>query len=139
MTNRSGWLTFSSVMLMIAGLMRVIDGIWALQYHGAIPNDLKNALLGHNLTTYGWIGVIMGIILIAAGVLVMGPGDQPSAEVSRFIGVLSASLGAISAIILVPYYPVWALIYVALSVMVIYGLTAHFGDDSSHSSSHSST
>jgi hypothetical protein len=83
--------------------------------------------------------VVIGIVLVAAGVLVMGPGNQPSAEVSRFIGVLSATLGAISAIILVPYYPVWALIYIALSVMVIYGLTAHFGDDSSHSSSHSST
>ena len=139
MNNRSGWLTFSSVMLTIAGLMRVIDGIWAVQYHGAIPDDLKDALLGHNLATYGWIDVVVGVILVAGGFLVMGPGNQPSAEVSRFIGVLAATLGAISAIILVPYYPVWALIYIALSVMVIYGLTAHFGDGSSHSGSHSST
>jgi len=25
-----------------------------------------------------------------------------------------------------PYYPVWSLIYIALAVMVIYGLSAHY-------------
>jgi hypothetical protein len=27
--GRSGWLTFSAVVLIIAGIMRVIDAIWA--------------------------------------------------------------------------------------------------------------
>jgi hypothetical protein len=27
-----------------------------------------------------------------------------------------------------PYYPVWSLIYIGIAVMVIYGLTAHFGE-----------
>jgi hypothetical protein len=35
--KRSGWLTFSSVVLIITGVMRVIDAIWAFRYHGAIP------------------------------------------------------------------------------------------------------
>jgi len=25
-----------------------------------------------------------------------------------------------------PYYPVWSLIYIAIAVMVIYGLSAHY-------------
>ncbi len=45
--KRSGWLTFSAVVLIIAGIMRVIDAIWAFGYHGAIPDDLKDAILGH--------------------------------------------------------------------------------------------
>jgi hypothetical protein len=90
--RRSGWLTFSAVVLIIAGTMRVIDAIWAFGYHGAIPDNLQGALLGHSLATYGWIWLIIGIVLIVAGALVLGPSDQRSAEVSRWIGIVAAAL-----------------------------------------------
>ena len=126
--RRSGWLTFSAVVLIIAGIMRVIDAIWAFGYHGALPNGLKDAILGHSLKTYGWIWLILGVILIAAGTLVLGPSDRPSAEVSRWIGIIAAALAAISAIFVMPYYPVWSLIYIAIAIMVIYGLAARYGE-----------
>ena len=126
--RRSGWLTFSAVVLIIAGTMRVIDAIWAFGYHGAIPDNLQGALLGHSLATYGWIWLIIGVVLIVAGALVLGPSDQRSAEVSRWIGIVAAALAAISAIFVMPYYPVWALIYIAIAVMVIYGLSARYGE-----------
>ena len=126
--RRSGWLTFSAVVLIIAGIMRVIDAIWAFGYHGAIPGSLQGALLGHNLATYGWIWLIIGIILIAAGVLVLGPGDTPSAEISRWVGIIAAALGAISAMFVMPYYPVWSLLYIIIAIMVIYGLSAQYGE-----------
>ena len=123
--RRSGWLTFSAVVLIVAGIMRVIDAIWAFGYHGAIPYNLHGALLGHSLKTYGWIWLIIGVILIVAGAAVLGPSDRPSAEVFRWVGIIAAGLAAISAIFVMPYYPVWSLIYIALAVMVIYGLSAH--------------
>ena len=126
--RRSGCLTFSAVVLITAGIMRVIDAIWAFGYHGAIPDNLQGALLGHSLATYGWIWLIIGVILIVAGALVLGPSDQRSAEVSRWIGIVAAALAAISAIFVMPYYPVWALIYIAIAVMVIYGLSARYGE-----------
>jgi hypothetical protein len=51
-----------------------------------------------------------------------------SAEISRWIGIIAASLGAISAIFLMPYYPVWSLIYIAIAIMVINGLSARYGE-----------
>jgi len=44
--GRSGWLTFSAVLLIIAGIMRVIDAIWAFGYDGAIPGNLQRAVDG---------------------------------------------------------------------------------------------
>jgi hypothetical protein len=126
--RRSGWLTFSAVVLIIAGIMRVLDAVWAFGYHGAIPNGLKDAILGHSLKTYGWVWLITGVILIAAGVLVLGPSERPSAEIARWIGIIAAALAAISAIFLMPYYPVWSLIYIAIAIMVIYGLSARYGE-----------
>ena len=126
--GRSGWLTFSAVVLILAGIMRVIDAIWAFGYHGAIPDNLQGALLGHSLATYGWIWLIIGIVLIAAGVLVLGPGDTPSAEISRWVGIIAAALGAISAMFVMPYYPVWSLLYIIIAIVVIYGLSAQYGE-----------
>ena len=126
--RRSGWLTFSAVVLIVAGIMRVMDAIWAFGYHGALPNGLQDALLGHSLTTYGWIWLIIGIILIAGGVLVLGPSNRPSAEISRWVGIVAAALAAISAVFVMPYYPVWSLIYIAIAVLVIYGLAARYGE-----------
>lgn len=68
------------------------------------------------------------MILIAAGVLVLSPSDKPSAEISRWIGIIAAGLDAIAAVFVIAYYPVWSLIYIAIALMVIYGLTAHFSD-----------
>ena len=126
--RRSGWLTFSAVILIIAGIMRIVDAIWAFGYHGAIPGNLQGALLGHNLKTYGWIWLIIGVILIIAGASVLGPRDRPSAEVFRWVGIVAAALAAISAIFVMPYYPVWSLIYIAIAVMVIYGLSARYSE-----------
>jgi len=39
--RRSDWLTFSAVILIIAGILRVIDAIWAFSYHGALPDGLR--------------------------------------------------------------------------------------------------
>jgi hypothetical protein len=35
---------------------------------------------------------------------------------------------AISAIFVMPYYPVWSLIYIVIAVMVIYGLSARYSE-----------
>jgi hypothetical protein len=33
-----------------------------------------------------------------------------------------------SAIFMMPYYSVWSLIYIAIAIMVIYGLAARYGE-----------
>jgi hypothetical protein len=129
--KRPRWLTFSAVVLIIAGIMRVIDAVWAFGYHGAVPDGLKGALLGHSLATYGWLWLIAGAILIVAGTSVMGPSNRPGAEISRWIGIIPTALGAISAIFVMPYYPLWSLIYIAIAIMVIYRLSARYGEAAS--------
>src|SRR3974390_1232958 len=101
MTRRSGWVTFSAVVLIVAGIMRVFDAIWAFRYNGPVVDNLHDALFGHSLTTYGWIWLIVGVILIAAGILVMG-GTSVAAEVSRWIGVIASAIAALTAISWLP-------------------------------------
>jgi hypothetical protein len=117
-----GWLIFASIVLGIAGIMRILDAIWAFSYHGALPNNLQNALFGHSLKTYGWVYLVVGIVLIlCAGGVVAG------SQFSRWLGVFAGAVMAISAIWWMPYYPIWSVTYIVIGIFVIYGL-AVYGD-----------
>ena len=119
-----GWLVFATVVLGIAGVMRIFDAIWAFRYHGMLPQNLENAIFGTSLKTYGWIYLAVGIVLIvcAGGVIVRS-------QVSRWVGIVAGAVMAISAIWWMPYYPVWSLTYVALGVLVIYALVQFGGPE----------
>jgi hypothetical protein len=122
--KRSGWLFFSAVVLIVAGVMRIFDAIWAFRYNGTPTGNLHDAFFGHSLTTYGWIWLIVGIILIVAGFVVLRPTPSLTVDLARWIGIIAAAIAAITAITWMPYYPVWAFIYIAIAVVVIYGLAA---------------
>jgi hypothetical protein len=122
--KRSGWLIFSAVVLIIAGIMRIFDAIWAFRYDGPVANNLHDAVFGHSLTTYGWIWLIVGILLMVAGFVVLSPTPSISVDVARWFGIVASAIAAITAVTWVPYYPFWAFIYIAIAVVVIYGLAA---------------
>ena len=118
----NGWILFATIVLITAGVMRIFDAIWMFRYNGAIPQNLQGATFGTSLATYAWIYLIVGIILIVAGVAI--PTGSQSA---RWVGIVVGSLMAISAILVMPYYPVWALVYVAVGLLVVYALAAYDG------------
>jgi hypothetical protein len=115
-----GWLIFAAVVLGVAGIMRVFDAIWAFRYHGVLPQNFEDAIFGHSLKTYGWVYLIVGIVLILCAF-----GVAARSQLSRWIGIVAAGIAAISAVWWMPYYPVWSLTYVAVGVFVIYGLAAY--------------
>ena len=126
--KRSGWLTFAGVLLIVTGIMRIIDSIWAFSYDGTLVDKLHGALLGHSLTTYAVIWLILGITSAATGYMVTRPGSL-SAEISRRAGMAVAGFNALLAMTWMPYYPVWSLVYIAIGIVVIYGLVVHFDEE----------
>ena len=115
-----GWMIFAAVALGVAGIMRIFDAIWAFRAHGELPHEVENALFGNSLNNYGWLWLVVGIILIlcAFGVMVRS-------QISRWIGIFAGAVAAISAIWWMPYYPVWSLAYIGVGVFVIYALAAY--------------
>ena len=120
MVKGAGWRFFAGTVLGIAGIMRVFDAIWAFRYNGALPDNFQDALFGRTLDTYGWIYLIVAIILLGASV-----GVLVGSQLSRWIGIVAGAVMAISAIWWMPYYPIWSLAYIALGVLVIYALAAY--------------
>ena len=119
-----GWLVFAGTVLGIAGIMRIFDAIWAFRYHGALPNNLENAIFGHSLKTYGWVYLVVAAIL-----LVSSFGVLARSQFSRWIGIFAGAVMAISVVWWMAYYPVWSLVYIFIGVLVIYALAAHGGKE----------
>jgi hypothetical protein len=117
-----GWRFFAGTILGLAGLMRIIDAIWAFRYKGALPNNLKDSVLGDNIKTYAWVYLLVGVVLILASFLVLS-----RSQLARWIGIGAAVIGALSAMTWMPYYPVWSLTYVIVAALVIYALSAYGG------------
>jgi hypothetical protein len=118
----TGWLFFAGTVLGFAGIMRIIDAIWAFGYHGALPENLKDGVLGSNLHTYAWTWLAVGAILLVASVFVL-----LRSQVARWIGMIAAVIGGVAAMLWMPYYPIWSLTYIGIAVFVLYALARYGG------------
>jgi hypothetical protein len=118
----SRWMAFAGTMLGLAGLMRILDSIWAFRYHGSLPDSLQDGVLGSSLHNYAWTWLVVGLILLLSAYLVLS-----RSQFARWVGIIAAAISALSAMAWMPYYPIWSLVYVFISVFVLYALAAHGG------------
>jgi hypothetical protein len=102
--------------------MRILDAIWAFGYKGALPDGLKDGILGSNLKNYAWTWLVVGIILVVSSGLLL-----VRSQIARWVGFVAAAIAGVSAATWMPYYPVWSLTYVGLAVLVFYALTRYGG------------
>ena len=118
----SGWAAFAGVIMFLVGSL---DALWGL---GGILNDNVVVLGGHgaivaDITTWGWVHLILGILVAATGLgLLMGN------EAARWLGILFVSVNAISQIVWFPAAPLWAFLLIILDVIILYQLTARWGN-----------
>jgi hypothetical protein len=119
----TGWIVFAGVVLVIAGANMLINGLWALNATSQIQARFKDTLLfsDTNLDTWGWIYVIVGALVLLAGIFVF-----MRSQWARWVGVFAATVQAIFAFfwLFSPYWP-GALIIIAIDMLVIYGLSAY--------------
>ena len=118
----TGWLFFAGTMMGLAGIMRLLDSFWAFHYKGALPDGLQNGVLGSSLKNYAWTWLCVGIVLLASSFLIL-----VRSQFARWIGFIAATVGAVSAMTWMPYYPVWSLTYIGIAVLTFYALARHGG------------
>ena len=115
----SGWVVFASFMLIIAGVFGIIDGLVAL-IHDEVYLVTKDQLVAFDFPTWGWIHLIVGIIVTTAGFAVM------SGQLwARMVGVLAATASAIAQIAFITAFPFWSVLIIGIDILIIYGLLVH--------------
>jgi hypothetical protein len=111
----SGWLSFAGIVILLIGVFKLIEGIWALgnRHYRA---DVNNAIYLFNLTGWGWVHVVLGIALIATGIGVLG-----GQEWARGLGIGLAAATAVLQLLYLPFFT-GSLINIVLCVLIIYAL-----------------
>jgi hypothetical protein len=122
--RRSGWLFFAGSVMGLAGLMRIVDAIWAFNYDGPVPQELQDGILGDELDSYAWLWLGVGILLLVSSFLIL-----ERSQVARWVGMIAAAVAAITAMTWMPYYPIWSLVYVGIAVLVFYALARYGGPE----------
>ena len=117
-----GFTAFAAWMMILIGTFHAIDGLAAI-FKDEFFVPVQGYLFKFDATTWGWIHLIVGIVIVLAGV-----GLFSGAVWARSIGVILAALSAIATFAYLPWYPIWSVVIITLDVFVIWALTAHGRD-----------
>ena len=117
-----GLTVFAGIMMIMAGGFQSIAGLVAL-FENEFYVTTRNYLLKFDATSWGWIHLLIGLMVFFAGFAVMSGQTW-----GRVVGITLAVLSALSNFAFIPYYPFWALAIIALDVFIIWALAAHGRD-----------
>ena len=118
----AGYAAFAGVVLIMIGFFQAVAGLVA------IVDDTfyvvgQEYIFQFDVTTWGWIHLLVGLV-----VLISGFGVFSGNAAARTVGVLVAAISGIAAFMWLPWYPVWAVVIIALDIAVIWALTMHGHD-----------
>ena len=118
----TGLAVFAGVVMAAIGVNQVLLGIAAIaddEVYLAVPDYVYSL----DLTTWGWIHLVVGVLLIVTGLAVV-----TGKAWARAVGIALAFLTIVANFLFLPYYPIWSVLLIALGVAVIWGL-ARYQDD----------
>ncbi len=117
-----GFTMFAAFMMILVGSFHIIAGI-----AGIIEDQFyvttENYFLEFDATTWGWIHLVAGVIVLLAGIALFS-----GAVWARTVGVILATISAIANFAFIPHYPVWSIAVIAIDIFIIWALTVHGRD-----------
>lgn len=116
------WVRFGGVMMAVLGGFGVIEGLVALLSPTYFVT-VGGTVLALNLTTWGWLHIVIGALVLATGLALLG--DAPSW--ARAVGTGLVAINMIVQLAWLPAFPLWSIILLVMDVLVLYALIATWG------------
>lgn len=121
-TGWAGWVFFAGLMMTLIGVFQGIAGLTAL-----LKDDFyavtADKLVVFSYTTWGWVHLIVGLVVFAAGIAVINGSTW-----GRIVGVILALMSATANMVFLSAYPVWSIVMIVVDILIIYALIVH-GDE----------
>ena len=116
-----GWIAFAGIIMIVGGSFQIIAGLAAL----INPDSFTavDSIFEQTAESWGWWHLIVGAIVVLAGL-----GVFTGNVLARIVGVIGATVSAISAFVWLPIRPIWGILVIAVDIAVIWALTAHGRD-----------
>lgn len=114
----TGFTYLAAALMVMGGLFGFFTGLEAIA-RGSFYIATSNYLYNINLTGWGWIHIIVGALVFAAGCALFARQNW-----ARWAGIALAVISAVLNFLFIPHYPFWALTVIALDVVIIWALGA---------------
>jgi hypothetical protein len=115
---------FAATMMIVVGAFQFFEGLVAVANDTFFVNT-RNYVFQFDVTAWGWIHMILGILVVLAGAYIF-----TGNIVARSLGILLAGLSLLANFFWLPYYPLSALVIIAIDVFVIWSLcSVRLGDE----------
>ncbi|HEV2242506.1 MAG TPA: hypothetical protein VGR98_15795 [Streptosporangiaceae bacterium] len=113
---RAGGMMLAAVLMVFSGLVTFFDGIVGI-LNGTFFPTVSNYAFTIGPTGRGIVNMALGAVIFAAGVcLLLGM------LWARIVGIVLAVFIGIYNFLILPWYPIWSIILVALNVYIIWAL-----------------
>ena len=122
-TGWVGWIVFAAVFLVVIGALNAIQGLGAIFRDEGYWLTISGDVLVFDTTTWGWIHLLLGLAMIGVGALLM-----QGSTFARVIAIGLVALNLIAQFTSAQLYPFWAMIVIALDIVIIYALVVHGGE-----------
>ena len=121
-TGWVGWIAFAGMMMLMVGVFNIISGMAAV-FNDEIFVTAGNLTVLLDVTTWGWVHIVLGLALVGTG-LALASGQTWA----RVVGVVLVMVNMASQLVALPAYPWWAMIVIAVDVIVLWAIIVH-GDE----------
>jgi hypothetical protein len=120
----AGWIGFAGILMLIIGSIDFFQGLIAL-FEDEYFVVTASGFLVVDLTAWGWIMLIWGVLLVLAGL-----GLISAQSWARWFAIVVVSVNVIAQLGFLgnSQYPLWSLTVMALNIIVLYALTARWSE-----------
>lgn len=116
----SGWISFAGIMMILLGIFQLLEGLVALISPTYFLVAAEGVVLSLSYSTWGWVHLLLGALILAAGFGVMA-----GKVWARAVGIVLASLSAVANLLFIAAYPMWSIIVIAVDIAVIFALATN--------------
>ncbi len=113
-----GGTVLAAVLMMVTGVFGFFEGLAAV-IRGSFFVVLPNYAFNFSATGWGVVHIILGALVFIAGASLF-----TGHLWARIVGVVLAAAMMVANFVYLPYYPVWAIVLIALNAFVIWALLA---------------
>jgi len=117
---------FGGIVLTTAGFFQFFEGLSAVLKDNVYVGT-PNYVYQFDITVWGWVHLIMGVVGLAAGIAVLLRQGWAMA-----VGIIIASLSAILQFLFLPWQPLWSLVIIATDIAVIWSLSSKLGNNNEY-------
>jgi hypothetical protein len=122
--SMAGWIAFAGMLMLIVGSIDFFQGLIAL-FEDEYFVVTASGFLVIDLTAWGWIMLIWGVLLVLAGLALIAAQGW-----ARWFAIVVVSLNFIAQLGFLgnSQYPLWSLTVMALNIIILYALIARWSE-----------